>query len=367
MDIHSGTLTADTIVDVYKPVLSLCIPTYNRKEKLARLVNAVLADLQRLSGKIEICISDNASTDGTDELLKELSACKYINIFRQSANLGFDKNYVTVFSMARGEYVWILGDDDIIVENGLEKLLQLLQNESPDYAYIHIASADSDLPNYFKNIEPGKYSEKTLHSMLCNDGLDMFGFIGSHLFKKSDLNFLKPADEQLYSGWPHLAQLLATSDNVKTFVVTAPLARQIADGLFWSSTNWVLVNMKKIDILGYYKPKWADEKFKFFFIIQKTFLTKSSIANLVHAKILETNRFSEIFDKAHYYFKKSRGGLKFSIFIYWALIFFIRYLPIGYILSKFKPNYYKNKMKDYAAMQIEKASNEGYSREPSSE
>ena len=70
MDIHSTTLTSAKFDNVHKPILSLWIPTYNRKEKLARLINGVLADFQRLSGKIEICITDNASTDGTDELLK---------------------------------------------------------------------------------------------------------------------------------------------------------------------------------------------------------------------------------------------------------------------------------------------------------
>ena len=365
MDLHSTTLTSGPITDVNKPVFSLCIPTYNRKEKLARLVNGVLANLQKASGKIEICISDNASIDGTDELLKEFSACKYINVFRQSENKGFDKNYVSVFSMARGKYVWILGDDDTIVENGMEKILQLLQNESPDYAYVHIASTSSDSPNYFQHIKPGKYSEKTLHSMLCKDGLDMFGFIGSHIFQKSALNILTSSDDKLYNGWPHLALLFAASDNLKSFLVTEPLARQISDGLFWSSTNWVLVNMKKIDILDHYKPKWADKNFKYFFIIKKTFLSKSSITNLVHAKILEPDRFSEIADKAYSYFKKSKGTLKFTIFIYLIFIFFIKYLPIGFILSKFNQTYYRNKMKEYEDMQREKAPNEGYSREPS--
>lgn len=365
MDTHSETLTSDTFVDANKPVLSLCIPTYNRRDKLARLINGLQQDLRRAGGKIEICISDNASTDGTNEFLMELSTQKYISVFRQSENLGFRKNYTTVYTMARGNYIWTLGDDDVIIENGLEKLLQLLQNESPDYVYVHIASADSDLPNYFQHIKPGKYPAITLHSMLCNEGLDMFGFIGSHILPRSSFNILKSSEEELTSGWPHLALLLAASDNLDFFLVTEPLARQIADGLFWSPTNWVLINMRKIDIMGHYKPNWAEKNFKYFFITKKTILSKSTIANLVHAKILEPGRFSEIVDKAYYYFKICKGTLKYTIFMYLILILFIKYLPIGYILSKFRPAYYKNKMKEYADLQREKSADEGYSREPS--
>ena len=365
MDILSATSTSKLSADISKPVLSICIPTYNRRDKLARLMNGLQREIKDAAGKIEICIADNASTDGTNELLTELAAHQYIRTIRQSENLGFLKNYAAVFSMAMGNYIWILGDDDVIVENRLETLLQLLQNELPNYVYVHIASADSDTPNYFQHIKPGKYQGNILHSMLCNEGLDMFGFIGSHIFPKDSLNILTSNDAVLDSGWPHLVLLLAASDNLKTFLVTEPLARQISDGLFWSPVNWVLVNMRKIDVLRLDKPKWCDKNFKYFFITKSTYLTKSKIENLVHAKILEPDRFSEIVDKAYYYLKLSKGTLKFTIFIYLSFIFIIKYLPISYILSKFKPAYYKNKMKAYADIRLEKSSHEGYSREPS--
>ena len=365
MDIHSATSTPELTADVNKPVLSLCIPTYNRRDKLARLLNGIQQDLKDAAGKIEICISDNASTDGTNELLIELSAHKYIRTIRQSENLGFRRNYTAVFSMARGNYIWTLGDDDIIIENRLKNLLQLLQNESPGYVYVHIASADSDLPNYFQHIKPGKYPVSILYSMLCNEGMDMFGFIGSHIFPRYSYKILTNGDEMITSGWPHLAILLATSDNLESFLVTAPLARQISDGLVWSSTNWVLVNMKKIDILGAYKPKWANKNLKFFSLTKETILSRNSIMNLLNAKIVEPERFSEIVNKAYYYFKISRGTLKFTIFMYLILIFAIKYLPVSYMLKFFKPAYYRNKMTEYETLQREKSSLEGYSREPS--
>jgi glycosyltransferase involved in cell wall biosynthesis len=366
MDIHSTTATPELIADVNKPVLSLCIPTYNRRDKLARLLNGIKHNVEHAAGKIEVCISDNASTDGSNEFLKELSPCKYISVIRQSENVGFDRNYAAVFSIAKGNYVWILGDDDIIVENGLETLLQLLQNESPDYAFVHIVAADGDQPQYFPDMKPGKYPVSKLRSMLCKDGLDMFGFIGSHVFPKSSLDILIRNEDALTSGWPHLIQLLAASDKMESFLVTEPLARQISDGLFWSSTNWVLVSMRKIDILSILIPKWSDKNLKYFRLAKNTVLSNSKISNLVNAKIVESNRFSEIVDKAHYYFKTSKGTLKFVIFIYIVVIVCIKYLPVGFILSKLRPAYYRNKIKEYEDFHMEKSALEGYSREPAS-
>jgi glycosyltransferase involved in cell wall biosynthesis len=367
MNIHYRTATPELIADVNKPVLSLCIPTYNRSDKLARLLNGIKDNVECAAGKIEVCISDNASTDGTNEFLKELSPRKYISAIRQSENLGFDKNYAAVFSMAKGNYVWILGDDDIIVENGLEKLLQLLQDESPGYAFVHIVSADGDQPQYFPNMKPGKYPVSALYSMFCKKGLDMFGFIGSHVFPKSSLDILKGGNEDvLTSGWPHLIQLLTTSDNMKSFLVTPPLARQISDGLFWSSTNWVLVSMRKIDILNMCVPKWSDTNFRYFRLAKNTLLSNEKISNLVNAKVVEPNRFSEIVDKANYYFKTTKGTLKFVAFIYVIVIGCIKYLPVGFVLSKFRPAYYNNKIKEYEDFHKEKSALEGYSREPAS-
>ena len=363
MDLQSEVRgESDNIVEKKQPILSLCIPTYNRKEKLVRLVNGVLANLESAAGNIEICISDNASTDGTGEFLNELISNKNIKMLKHSVNKGFDHNYISVFAMATGKYVWIMGDDDTIMENGLEKILILLQKELPDYVYVHIASSDNDLPKYFPGIKPGKYDPTILQSMLCKDGLDMFGFIGSHIFKKNALALLTSDDEKVFMGWPHLAILLSASDNFKSFLVTEPLARQIGDGLIWTATNWVLVSIKKIDILGYYTPKWAYAKFKNFWIIKNTFLNKRSIGSLMHAKILEPGRYAEIIDKTHHYYKQSKGTLRIVIYAYLNIILIIKNLPMDFLLSKFKSEYYRNKVKEYSDMQIKNASNEGYSR-----
>ena len=363
MDLQSEVRgESDNIVEKKQPILSLCIPTYNRKEKLVRLVNGVLANVDSAAGNIEICISDNASTDGTHEFLQQFSTCTNIKIITHEENNGFDYNYVSVFKMATGKYVWVMGDDDTIMDNGLEKMLHLLQKESPDYVYVHIASSENDIPKYFPNVKPGRYPLSKLQTMLKKDGLDMFGFIGSHIFKKNAIEALSPNDEKIYMGWPHIAILLTDSDDIKSFLVTEPLARQIGDGLVWTATNWVLVSLKKIDILKHYKPVWADRNFVFYPIIKNTFLTKNVISNLMHAKLLEPQRYVEIVDKTDHYLRKCKGTLKSVISVYYSVTLFIKHLPIDFLLSRLKNQYYNNKVKGYKEMLVENASNEGYSR-----
>ncbi|HHC1975330.1 TPA: glycosyltransferase family 2 protein, partial [Salmonella enterica] len=49
-------------------LISFCIPTYNRKEYLEELLNSI-NNQEKFNLDIEICISDNASNDGTEEMI----------------------------------------------------------------------------------------------------------------------------------------------------------------------------------------------------------------------------------------------------------------------------------------------------------
>jgi abequosyltransferase len=54
-----------------KPLLSICIPTYNREKYLKSAIESVLSQAdEKNRNLIEICISDNCSKDNTEKLVK---------------------------------------------------------------------------------------------------------------------------------------------------------------------------------------------------------------------------------------------------------------------------------------------------------
>lgn len=116
-----------------KPLLSICIPTYNRAEYIGHALDSVLNQLsEHTSQLIEICISDNASTDNTEDIIglkKESTTCSiYYN--RNQKNLGFDLNVRKIVEMASGKYCWILGSDDMLAPGSIEYFLtRLVANE----------------------------------------------------------------------------------------------------------------------------------------------------------------------------------------------------------------------------------------------
>lgn len=132
-----------------KPVLSLCIPTYQRPECLA----ASLANYEKLVSEnglrdqVEICVSDNncdLRTKGVVDRAMRRGKLR-INYRRNGKNIGYDKNIISVISMAGGEYSCLVSDEDIYGAGQLKELLGVLKAERPD-STVNVA--------YFKQLMP---------------------------------------------------------------------------------------------------------------------------------------------------------------------------------------------------------------------
>lgn len=104
------------------------------KEQIERLKSCPKQTLD----KMEIIVSDNCSTDDTQQIVEEAIAsgfqCRYI---RNETNLGMDGNFVSCFRKAQGRYVWLLGDDDTIIIDSLVRIVDLL--DVPEkYGLMHL-------------------------------------------------------------------------------------------------------------------------------------------------------------------------------------------------------------------------------------
>lgn len=96
-------------MDVKRPLLSICIPTFNRCGILREALEHYVSD-PGFDEEVELVISDNASSDGTEQLCLDYSA-RYPNIryHRNSENIQ-DQNFVRVLDLAQGEYLKLFND-----------------------------------------------------------------------------------------------------------------------------------------------------------------------------------------------------------------------------------------------------------------
>ena len=115
--------------------LSICIPTYNREKYLKQLLDCIEKQLQDIEKNIvEICVSDNSSTDNTQSMISEYQQ-KYNNItyFRWDKNMGADMNYLKVVEIAHGKYCWLFGSDDLMLDGAIKKMLEEIKEDCDIY------------------------------------------------------------------------------------------------------------------------------------------------------------------------------------------------------------------------------------------
>jgi glycosyltransferase involved in cell wall biosynthesis len=106
-------------------VVTIGIPTYNRAE--AFLLQAINSALKQTYGHIEVLVSDNASTDNTESVVKGLSD-KRIKYHRHSKNIGANNNFNACVELAQGDYFVLLPDDDLLDEDFAESCIKAVHN-----------------------------------------------------------------------------------------------------------------------------------------------------------------------------------------------------------------------------------------------
>jgi glycosyltransferase involved in cell wall biosynthesis len=123
------------MIEKANSLISITIPTFNR----APFLDACLEYHIPLARKhnVKIFISDNASDDYTQEVVKRRCAeYSLISYIRNQDNVGADANFEQALKLADTEYVWLLGDTYTIPEKGLDYLVNLLTSCSANYDLI---------------------------------------------------------------------------------------------------------------------------------------------------------------------------------------------------------------------------------------
>lgn len=104
------------------------VVTYNRKVLLEECINSLLS--QTVFSQLRIFIIDNASTDGTKELVETYTQKELISYINTGSNLGgaggFEFGMKEVLK-EKCDYIWLMDDDTIPSVTALEKLLEAAQ------------------------------------------------------------------------------------------------------------------------------------------------------------------------------------------------------------------------------------------------
>jgi glycosyltransferase involved in cell wall biosynthesis len=108
-------------------LVSIGLPVYNGGSYLVDALNSIAAQSY---GRVEIIISDNGSSDATEEICRRhASLDPRIRYYRNEVNRGAAWNFNTVFNLARGEYFKWWAYDDLCEPSYIAKCVDVLERE----------------------------------------------------------------------------------------------------------------------------------------------------------------------------------------------------------------------------------------------
>ncbi len=96
--------------------VSIIIVNYNTKELIKNCINSIYENTKDID--FEIIVSDNGSTDGSVEMLK--NDFPNVILIENNANLGFGKANNNGLKVAKGEYIFYLNSDTVLLNNAVK-------------------------------------------------------------------------------------------------------------------------------------------------------------------------------------------------------------------------------------------------------
>lgn len=197
-------------------MITFAIPTWNRVDKLKVCLESMIQQINEIEETVRICVYNNASDDGTNELLEEFKD-KYPDVIEYQngkEHVRGQESFKRAFLMPKTEWMWMFGDDDLLAENGLKNILDILKRKDVDF--IHAAE--------FTRVsgEPKTYYATTME-LCCGFGfVEMTGFISGNICRTKKLQGVLNGDDckmyQECSYFQSLVILDAFSDSKAAFI-----------------------------------------------------------------------------------------------------------------------------------------------------
>ena len=135
-------------------LLTILIPTRSRASFLKACLDSVVRSIDQANarGEVEVVVVDNFSQDDTQEVVAGFAGRGDV-VYRKHKTPAAtaEESLCQAVPFANGEFVWSLGDDDIVVENAIERVVRLISTSSFDFVLLNLfAKVGERLHTYFR-------------------------------------------------------------------------------------------------------------------------------------------------------------------------------------------------------------------------
>ncbi len=263
------------------PLLSICIPTYKRSKYLQSNLLSIYSQ-QFDHSLIEVLVSDNCSDDDTEEISKKFSKYKSFNYYRQETNIGAVRNVFKLVNIyAKGEYCWVIGDDDFPLSGSISALIELLgYNKGSDFFYLKLSHMFIDEYNrYDGKFNTSLLADKVISSNLKYHKIDKWeelispdysivflGEIQGSIFRRiiwlqfQNIDLEGAPLETLETTYPHSVVFANTFFGKKAIYVETPMIL-VLNGIreWWNKVDYVIIVQIR-NLINLYESKGLNKQ-----------------------------------------------------------------------------------------------------------
>lgn len=160
------------------PLVTVAILAFNRREELAVNLTKLFTALDHPLDRLEVIVVDNASTDGTAEMVRErFPAVQLIVTAQNEGVVGWNR----AFAAGRGDWFLVLDDDCYLDGDGLTRALAAAEEHRADLVSFRVASSEPD--RFFTDQYPtGVLSFWGCSALVSRRAIDALGGFDPEIF-----------------------------------------------------------------------------------------------------------------------------------------------------------------------------------------
>lgn len=218
--------------------LSICIATYGRAGFIGQTLESILT---QVGEQVEVVVVDGASPDDTSAVVGTfLSAYPRLVYRREASNEGVDRDFDKAVQYARGEYCWLMSDDDVLAPDAVATVLARLACE-PELVVVNAEIRSKDMTLLLKPSQLEVSSDLDFdspeHERLFAVTAGYLSFIGAVVIRRSTW---LARDRVPYFGslFIHVGVIFQPPVLGRAIIIARPLIRIRYGNAMWSARGF---------------------------------------------------------------------------------------------------------------------------------
>lgn len=219
-----------------RPKLAIVIPTYSRANDLQATLTMLFAQLTPDHlGKVVICVYDNASSEETGAVCRAYGG-EYLRYARRDVTLPVERSIVESLRETDAEWIWLLGDDDVIKPRALQRIwaeIGQADEHRIDYILLNFGYVGEDkttvLQERVSDEHPDFTGELSAFMRDIQPCFEYMSLISANVFRR-DLLDLSEGYETYVSFFAHFAYFTQSFYRRRVRFIAEPLLHQRLGG-----------------------------------------------------------------------------------------------------------------------------------------